>query len=89
MQFNNRIFYSNRKLPLYSIPAIVIAGFLLLLFTMFFGVLIGIFIVVTASGLLLTRLFSKPSRSKHKRVEDDGRTIVLREDEYKVIDKKN
>ena len=53
----------------------------------FFKIIIGTFILLFASGALLARLFLNPHKSKQKRVEDDGRTIVLREDEYKVVDK--
>ena len=89
MNFQNRIFSYNKKLPFYSIPALLISGLLLLLLVIFFGILIGISILLIASGALLARLFLKPYKAKQKRVEDDGRTIILREDEYKVIDKKN
>jgi len=89
MNFNNRILSYDKKLPFYSIPALLIAGLLLLMLTIFFGILIGIFILLIASGALLARLFLKPYKSKQKRLEDDGRTIILSEDEYKVIDKKN
>lgn len=89
MNFNNRIFSYNKKLSFYSIPALLISGLLLLLLMIFFGILIGISILLIASGALLARLFLKPYQSKQKRVEDDGRTIILREDEYRVIDRKN
>jgi uncharacterized SAM-binding protein YcdF (DUF218 family) len=89
MNINNRILFYNKKLPFYSIPALLIAGLLLLMLTIFFGILIGIFILLIASGVLVVRLFLKPYKSKQKRLEDDGRTIILSEDEYKVIDKKN
>lgn len=89
MNFNNRIFSYNKKLPFYSIPVLLITGLLLLMLTIFFGILIGISILLIASGALLARLFLKPYQSKQRRVEDDGRTIILREDEYKVIDRKN
>jgi hypothetical protein len=89
VNFNNRIFSFNKKLPFYSIPGLLITGLLLLMLSIFFGILIGISILLIASGAFLARLFLKPYRSKQQRVEDDGRTIVLREDEYKVIDRKN
>ena len=89
MNLSNRIFSYNKRLPFYSIPGLLITGLLLLMLTIFFGILIGTFILLIASGALLARLFLKPYKSKQKRVEDDGRTIILREDEYKVIDKKN
>jgi MFS superfamily sulfate permease-like transporter len=89
MDFNNRIYSYKKKLPFYSVPALLITGLLLLMLTIFFGILIGVSILLIASGALLARLFLKPYQSKQTRVEDDGRTIILREDEYKVIDKKN
>ncbi len=89
MNLSNRMFSYDKKLPLYTIPGLLIGALLLLMLTIFFGILIGVFILFFASGALLARLFLKPNKSKQKRVEDDGRTIVLREDEYKVIDKKN
>jgi uncharacterized SAM-binding protein YcdF (DUF218 family) len=89
VNFNNRIFSYNKRLPFYSIPGFLIMGLLLLMLAIFFGILIGTFILLIASGALLARLFLKPYKSKQKRVEDDGRTIILRQDEYKVIDKKN
>ncbi len=89
MNFNNRIFSHNKKLPFYTIPGLFIGALLLLMLIIFFGILIGTFILLFASGALLARLFLTPHKSKQKRVEDDGRTIVLREDEYRVIDKKN
>jgi hypothetical protein len=89
MNINNRIFSYNKRLLFYSIPGLLITGLLLLMLTIFFGILLGTFILLIASGALLARLFLRPHKSKQKRVEDDGRTIVLREDEYKVIDKKN
>jgi uncharacterized SAM-binding protein YcdF (DUF218 family) len=89
MNSNNRIFTYNKKLPFYSIPALLIAGLLLVVLTILFGILIGIFILLIASGVLVARLFLKPYKSKQKRLEDDGRTIILSEDEYRVIDKKN
>jgi len=89
VNFNNRIFSYNKRLPFYSIPGLLITGLVLLMLVIFFGILIGTFILLIASGALLARLFFKPYQSKQKRVEDDGRTIILREDEYKVIDRKN
>jgi uncharacterized SAM-binding protein YcdF (DUF218 family) len=89
MDFNSRIFSYNKKLPFYTIPGLFIGTLLLLVLIIFFGILIGTFILLFASGALLARLFLKPYQSKQKRVEDDGRTIILREDEYRVIDRKN
>ena len=89
MNFNNRIYSYNKKLPFYSVPVLLIAGLLLLMLTIFCGILIGISILLIASGALLARLFLKPYQSKQTRVGDDGRTIILREDEYRVIDRKN
>lgn len=88
MNFNKRILSYNKKLPLYSIPALLITGLLLLMLIIFFGILLGIFVLLIASGVLVARLFLRPYRSKPKRLEDDGRTIILSEDEYEVIDKK-
>lgn len=87
MSVNDRIFSYNKKLPFYSIPALLISGLVLIMLAIFFGILIGISILLLASVALLARLFLKPYKSKQKRVEDDGRTIVLREDEYRVIKK--
>ncbi|MEE9252588.1 MAG: hypothetical protein V3U74_04460 [Thermodesulfobacteriota bacterium] len=39
-----------------------------------------------AGAMLVRRLFASKS-SEFRRLEDDGRTVVLREDEYEVLDK--
>ena len=89
MNRNNRIFSYDKKLPFYTIPGLFIGALLLVMVAIFFGILIGTCILLIAAGALIARLFFTPFSSKQKRVEDDGRTIILREDEYKVIDKKN
>ena len=87
MNTTRKIYFYKGKLPFYFFPLVLlglIAFSLLALVGLFIGVVIG----AVAIGFLALRYFLSSKKAGTNRVEDDGRTIVLREDEYEAIEKR-
>jgi len=88
MRTNNRIYIYNRKLPFFVIPALIFLGLLIFSIFALFGLFIAVILGTLAIGGFLLRLLTKSNRLDSKRLEDNGRTIVLDKEEYEVLDKK-
>ena len=89
MRSNNRIYIYNRKLPFFVIPGLIFLGLLIFSIFTLFGLFIAVILGTLAVGGFLLRLLTKSNRLDSKRLEDNGRTIVLDKEEYEVIEKKN
>ena len=88
MRYNQRIFIYNRKLPFLSLPILLVLCFIILLIIALLGIVFGIVIGALAIGALIFHKLSKTSNNKKRRLEEDGKTITLERDEYKVIERK-
>ena len=86
MNANNNIYFYRGKLPWGFFP-VLLFGLIIFGVLAVLGLFVGVVIGVLAIGFMLLRLLLPSSKSEAKRVEDDGRTVVLREDEYEVIEK--
>jgi asparagine N-glycosylation enzyme membrane subunit Stt3 len=77
------------KIPFYYLVLLIF--FILLLFSVVtvLGFFVALAVGVVSVGVMLVRWLAHWKKIRSKRFEDDGRTIVLSEDEYKVIDKKS
>jgi len=84
---NQNVYIYKKKLPWTFFP-FILCGLVVFSLLALFGVFIGIVVGTTAIAFMLIRLLLPSTKKKTKRVEDDGRTVVLREDEYEVIEKK-
>jgi len=87
MNADTKIYFYKGKLPFYFFP-LVLLGLIAFSLLALVGLFIGIVIGAVAIGFLVLRYFFSSKKTGTKRVEDDGRTVVLREDEYEVIEKK-
>ncbi len=87
MDTNLKIYFYKGKPPFYSFP-LVLLGFIAFSLLALVGLFIGVVIGAVAIGFLALRYFLSSKKTGTKRVEDNGRTIVLREDEYEVIEKR-
>ena len=87
MSVDSKIYFYKGKLPFYFFP-LVLLGLIAFSLLALIGLFIGIVIGAVAIGFLALRYFLSSKKTGTKRVEDDGRTIVLREDEYEVIEKR-
>ncbi|MGB7291650.1 MAG: hypothetical protein WBD99_05720 [Thermodesulfobacteriota bacterium] len=77
------------KIPFYYL--VLLFFFILLLFSVVavLGFFIALAVGVVSIGVMLVRRLAHSKKIRSKRFEDDARTIILSEDEYKVINKKN
>jgi hypothetical protein len=87
LNINRRIYFYKGKLPLSLLPLIffgLIVFTLLAILGLFVGVILGAIMI----GFILIRLLVSSKRKQSKRVEENSRTIILKEGEYEVIEKK-
>jgi len=89
MNTNRSIYYYKANLPSYLLPIVLFFGLVVFSALAVLGLLIGIVIGTLAIGLILIRFLVSSKKKETMRVEEDGRTIVLREDEYEVVEKKS
>jgi MFS superfamily sulfate permease-like transporter len=77
------------KIPSYYLVLLVF--FILLFFSVVavLGFFVALAVGIVSAGVMLVRWLAHWNKIRSSRLEDDGRTITLGEDEYKVIDKKN
>lgn len=87
MNTNHKIYFYKGKLPWTFFP-IVLFGLIALSVLAVLGLFVGVVIGTLAIGFMLLRILLPSKKSEAKRVEDDGRTVVLKEDEYEVIEEK-
>jgi hypothetical protein len=83
---NNSIYFYRGKLPWGFFPAILF-GLIIFSVLAVLGLFVGVVIGALTIGFMLFRLLLPSSKNETNRVEDDGRTVVLKEDEYEIIDK--
>ncbi len=77
---DKNIYFNGKKL---SLPLPFVIGGIVLFFV---GMVSLLFLFFIALPVALLSLLTKPWRkSGGKRFEDDGRTIVLRDDEYEIF----
>ncbi|MGH7807396.1 MAG: hypothetical protein ACRENT_04820 [Thermodesulfobacteriota bacterium] len=87
MNRNQNLHFYKGRLPWIFFPFIVL-GLIVLGSLALLGIFVGAVVGATAIAFMLIRFLLPSTKNKTKRVEDDGRTVVLREDEYEVIEKK-
>jgi len=84
---NQNIYIYKKKLTWTFFP-FILCGLIVFSLLALFGVFIGVVVGSMAIGFMLIRFLFPSTKNETKRIEDDGRTVVLREDEYEVIEKK-
>ena len=86
LKANHNIYFYRGKLPWGFFP-VILFGMIIFSILAILGLFVGVVIGAIAIGFMLLRLLFPSKKYETKRVEDDGRTLVLREDEYEVIEK--
>ncbi|MBI2485656.1 MAG: hypothetical protein HYW01_01595 [Deltaproteobacteria bacterium] len=86
MNTNHKIYFYRGKLPWGFFP-VILFGIIIFSILAILGLFVGIVIGAIATGFMLLRLLFPSKKDETKRFEEDGRTVVLREDEYEVIEK--
>jgi hypothetical protein len=86
LKANHNIYFYKGKLPWGFFP-VILFGLIIFSVLAVLGLFVGVVIGAVAIGFMLLRLLLPSNKNGTKRVEDDGRTVVLREDEYEVIEK--
>lgn len=84
---SRKIYFYKGRLPFYFFP-LALLGLIVLSVLAVLGLFIGIAVGTVAIGYFMLRYLLSSNKTERKRVEDDGRTIVLRDDEYEVIEKR-
>jgi uncharacterized membrane protein len=85
MNRNSRIYFY-RKLPLPILPLVLFALIILAVIVIlgfFVGAILGAFLI----GYVFLRHFISSKKKKTATLEEDGRTIVLKEGDYEVLEK--
>lgn len=77
------------KIPFYYLALLIFVILLIFSVVTVLGFFVALGVGVVSVGAVLVRWLAHWKKIRSNRFEDDGRTIVLSEDEYKVIDKKN
>lgn len=83
---NHKIYFYKGKLPWGFFP-VILFGIIIFSILVILGLFVGVVIGAIAIGFMLLRFLFPSKKYETKRVQDDGRTLVLREDEYEVIEK--
>lgn len=87
---DRRVFYfQGKKPPFYALPLAIITVVLVVAVLAVFGLVIGIAVAALIIAFSVARLFSSFGKKKKKNREtrDGGKTIVLEEGDFEVIDK--
>lgn len=83
---NNKIFFYNGKPPFYFIPLVVIITLVLVgvlaVFGFFVAIAVGVVVIVTG----LTRFLSTLNNKKVRKMDPDGKNIILDDDDYEIIE---
>lgn len=89
MDPNRRVFYfQGKKPPFYAIPLAIISAVLVVAVLAVFGLVIGIAVAGLIIAFSVARLFSSFGKKKKTReTRDGGKTIILEEGDFEVIDK--
>ncbi len=85
MKANRRVYFHNGKPPFYLLPMALLLGIVIFSVLAIFGFFIGI--VISAAMLIfgIIRFFSSDKKRKTRKMSQDGRTVILEEDEYKIL----
>ena len=89
MNPNRRVFYfQGKKPPFYAIPLAIITLALVIGALAVFGLVIGIAVAVLIIFFSIARLFSSiGKKEKVRETRDGGKTIILEEGDFEVIEK--
>jgi hypothetical protein len=86
MNIKSSVYFYKGKVPLSILPLILFAFIILSVIAilgLFIGAILGAFMV----GYIVFRLFIPSKKRKTMPLEEDNRTIVLKEGDYEVIEK--
>ena len=93
MNPNRRVFYfQGKKPPFYAIPLAIVTVVLVVAVLAVFGLVIGIALAGLIIAFSVARLFSSFTGKKTKpqrETRDGGKTIILEEGDFEVIEKDN
>ena len=93
MNPNRRVFYfQGKKPPFYAIPLAILTAVLVIAVLAVFGLVIGIALAGLIIAFSLARLFSSFGSKKtrpQRKTTDGGKTIILEEGDFEVIEKDN
>ena len=85
---DRRVFYfQGKKPPFYAFPLAIITVVLVLAVLAVFGLVIGIAVAGLIIAFSIARLFSSFRKKKQRETRDGGKTIILEEGDFEVIDK--
>lgn len=86
---DRRVFYfQGKKPPFYALPLAIITVVLVVAVLAVFGLVIGIAVAGLIIAFSIARLFSSFGKKKKQReTRDGGKTIILEEGDFEVIDK--
>ena len=88
MNPNRRTFYfQGKKPPFYALPLAIVTVVLVVAVLAIFGLVIGVAIAGLIIAFSLARLFSSLGKKKTRETRDGGKTIILEEGDFEVIDK--
>lgn len=89
MDPNRRVFYfQGKKPPFYAIPLAIVTVVLVVAVLAVFGLVIGIAVAGLIIAFSIARLISSFGKKKKTReTRDGGKTIILEEGDFEVIDK--
>ena len=83
----SRIYLYKVKLPLSIFPLILFVLIFLAVLAIL-GLFIGVILGAAMLGFIVLRLLISSKKKQAKPVEENGQTIILKEGDYKVIEKK-
>ena len=87
MNTKSRIYLYKVKLPLSIFPLILFVLIFLAVFAIL-GLFVGAILGAVMVGFTVLRLFISSKKKEAKPVKENGQTIILKEGDYKVIEKK-
>jgi len=82
-----RIYFYKGKLPLPIIPLVLFVLIVLAIFAIL-GLFIGVIFGAAMLGFIVLRFLISSKKKQAKPVKENGQTIILKEGDYKVIEKK-
>ncbi len=91
MNPNRRVFYfQGKKPPFYALPLAIITVVLVVAVLAVFGLVIGIAVAGLIIIFSVARLFSSfGKKEKTRETRDGGKTIILEEGDFEVIENKD
>jgi len=83
---NRRVYIYKQKLPLSFLP-LALFGLLVFAILAVLGLFIGFILGTVMIGFIIARLLFSSGKKKTGWVEEDSRTVTLKEGEYEIIEK--